>query len=65
MDIAAMSTRISQTNLREQVSIAVLKMAMDGTQSQAEDLVQILEESVKAMELSVQPHLGSNIDLYI
>ncbi len=65
MDIAAMSTRISQTNLREQVSIAVLKMAMDGTRSQAEDLVQILEESAKAMELSVQPDLGSNLDLYI
>jgi hypothetical protein len=65
MDIAAMSTRISQTNLREQVSIAVLKMAMDGAQLQTEDLEQILEESVNAMELSVQPHLGSNIDLYI
>lgn len=60
-----MSTRISQTNLREQVSIAVLKMAMDGAQLQTEDLEQILEESVNAMELSVQPHLGSNIDLYI
>jgi hypothetical protein len=40
-------------------------MAMDGTRSQAEDLVQILEESAKAMELSVQPDLGSNLDLYI
>ncbi len=63
MDIAAMSTLISQTSLRYQASVSVLKMAMDGANVQAEDLNQILEESTKEMELSVQPHLGSNIDI--
>lgn len=65
MDIAAMSTMLSQANLQQQVSISVMKMAMDAAKVQAVDLTQMLQESTKAMELSVNPHLGTNIDIKI
>lgn len=65
MDITALSTPISQANLRERVGVAVLKMAMDSAQAQNEGLAQILEEATKAMQLSVQPHLGVNIDINV
>lgn len=60
MDIAAMSTMLSQANLQQQVSISVMKMAMDAAKVQAVDLTQMLQESTKAMELSVNPHLGTD-----
>ncbi len=65
MDIARMSTQVSQINLQYQVSVAVLKMAMEGVTAQTGDLVENLEETVKALEHSVQPHLGQNVDVVV
>lgn len=65
MDITALSAPIAQANLRERVGIAVLKMAMDSAQAQNEGLIKILEETRRAMEISVQPYLGGNIDLNV
>ena len=58
MDIAALSIGISQMKLAQQVSVSVAKLAMDSAKGQANDMV-------KALELSVQPHLGGNIDLKV
>ncbi|CQR46404.1 hypothetical protein BN1058_00664 [Paraliobacillus sp. PM-2] len=55
MDIAALSTVISQTKLQQQASIQVMDKAMDQSQVKSEGLI-------KMMEQSVSPHLGSNID---
>lgn len=63
MDIAAMSTMISQSNIQQQASLSVLKLSMDSAKVQAADLTQMLQQSTKAMELSVNPHLGANIDI--
>ena len=57
-----MSTVHSQTNLLHEVSIKVLRMAMDNANVQAENLLQTLASNNKAMELSVRPHLGGIID---
>ena len=65
MDIARMSTQVSQINLQYQVSVAVLKMAMEGVTAQTGDIVETMEETVKALERSVQPHLGQNIDVVV
>ena len=65
MDIARMSTQLSQINLQYQVSVAVLKMAMEGVTVQTGELIETLEETTKALELSVQPHLGQNVDVVV
>ncbi len=56
MDIAALSTGLSQMKLANEVGVSVLKMAMDIAQPQMEGITQM-------MELSVNPHVGSNLDL--
>lgn len=63
MDIAAMSTMISQSSIQQQASLLVLKLSMDSAKVQATDLTQMLQQSTKAMELSVNPHLGGNVDI--
>ena len=65
MDIARMSTQMSQINLQYQVSVAILKMAMEGVTAQTDNLVEAMEETTKALELSVQPHLGQNVDVVV
>lgn len=65
MDIARMSTQVSQINLQYQVSVAVLKMAMEGVTAQTGDLVETMDESTVDLERSVQPHLGQNIDVVV
>ncbi|NLY90580.1 MAG: putative motility protein [Firmicutes bacterium] len=65
MDIAGMSTLISQTNLQYQVSVAVLKLAMEVVTAQTGNMVETVEETVKALEGSVKPHLGQNVDVIV
>ncbi len=56
MDVAALSAGMSQMKLAQEVSIRVAKLTMDAAKVQS-------NEMVKALEQSVQPHLGGNIDL--
>lgn len=56
MDIAAMSMGLSQMKLANEVSTSVMKIAMDTGQEQIDDMM-------KMMEQSVNPHIGSSIDL--
>lgn len=56
MDIAAMSMGFSQMKLANEVSTSVMKMAMDSGQEQMNDMV-------KMMEQSVNPHLGGSLDI--
>lgn len=56
MDIAALSASMSQMKIAQQVSLSVAKLSMDATKVQADGMV-------KALEQSVNPHLGSNLDL--
>lgn len=63
MDIAALSTNLSQIKVAQQANISVLKMAMDTAEVQAVDITQMLEANAKMMEQSINPHLGGNIDI--
>ncbi|MFX3635492.1 MAG: YjfB family protein [Candidatus Pristimantibacillus sp.] len=56
MDVSSLSMSLSQTSLSMEVSTRVLKMAQDQMQQQA--LLQLA-----MMERSVQPNLGSVIDM--
>lgn len=59
MDIAALSMAMSMQNASAQVGMAVTKMAMDtGEQSG-----QLMVDMIKQMEVSVNPNLGSKIDI--
>ena len=51
-------TSVSPTSFSEQVGIAVLDMSMELNN-------QLNTSMIQALERSVTPHLGGNIDLYI
>lgn len=59
MDIAALSMAMSQMNLGTQVGVAVTKLSMDT----AEQSGQMMSKMIKGMELSVNPNMGSQIDI--
>ncbi len=56
MDIAALSVSMKQGQLMQQVGLAVMKKAMASAEMSVEGLL-------KALEQSVNPNLGQNIDI--
>ncbi|GGH19261.1 YjfB family protein [Paenibacillus segetis] len=58
MDIAALSSRMAQTSLQQDVSISVLKMSKDQATLEGQALI-------KMMEQSVLPNLGGNLDIKV
>jgi len=65
VDIAALSIGLSQMKVAQQASISVMKMAMNTGQTQMNDLLKIMQVNSKVMEQSVNPHVGSNLDIKI
>lgn len=63
MDIAALASVMKHSAIQQQVSLSVMKIAMDAAKGQAVDLTQMLEQATKAMELSVNPNLGGKVDI--
>lgn len=59
MDIAALSIAMSQQNLGLQVGVAVTKLAMDSS----DQSMQFMNDMLKTMELSAEPHKGQSIDI--
>ena len=62
MDIPALSMALSQTRTMSDVGIAVLSKSLDSMESGGESMVDMMKTS---MELSVNPSIGANIDLYL
>ena len=58
MDIAKLSIMMSQSQLKQQASISVMKQTMDHAEMQSEQMIKMLEQSV-------QPHLGGQIDMRV
>jgi hypothetical protein len=65
LDIAAVSMGMNQTKLQQDASIAVMKMAMDTVKVQGDMATQLLSPPTKAMEQSVQRHMGGNLDIRV
>ncbi|MGN0131162.1 MAG: YjfB family protein [Lachnospiraceae bacterium] len=62
MDIAALSSAMSQTNLKSSVGVAMLDKTMELNSELGANLVKMIDHS---MELSVNPNVGSNIDVSV
>lgn len=56
MGIASLSMYMSQANLMQDIGTAVLDMALEGGDMQGQDMAKLLENSVN-------PDIGSNIDI--
>lgn len=63
MDIAGLSTALSNISLQSRVSIAVLDRAMEAEEALGSGIVEMMDAA--AMELSVNPGVGANFDIRI
>lgn len=63
MDIAGLSTQMSTNALQSKVGTAVLSKTMDTNEALGAGLVQMMDAA--AMEQSVNPNVGANLDLRI
>ena len=62
MNIPEMSRALANVNLANQVGIAVLDKAMEHSESAGASLINMMDRS---MELSVNPAVGSNFDMFV
>ncbi len=63
MDIAGLSMSMASNNLQTKIGTAVLSKAMDTNEALGQGIVQMMDSA--AMERSVTPEIGTNIDLRI
>jgi len=63
MNITGLAVNMSNFEVANQVSTAVLSKAMDTNEALGAGLVEMLDSA--AMEHSVNPHLGTSIDMYV
>ena len=62
MNIPELSTALANSKLSSQVSVAVLDKALESSESAGASLIRMMDRS---MELSVNPDIGSNFDMFI
>ena len=65
MDIAALSTGLSQMKIAQEASLSVMKMAMNTSKTQMNNMVEMMQDNAKMMELSLNPNLGATIDVRV
>ncbi|MBO5351933.1 MAG: YjfB family protein [Lachnospiraceae bacterium] len=58
MDIPALSVAMSQANVIDQYSVAMLSKTLDTVEESGAMMIQMMEQSVN-------PHLGQNIDITV
>lgn len=64
MDIAIMSTAISHYNVHQQVQYSLMNRVMEQAEVNHDGLQKMLSGAdVQAMQQSVQPNLGANVDV--
>jgi hypothetical protein len=63
MDIASLSMNLAQSNLMSNVGNAMLAKSLDQAKVNGDSMEELLDAS--AMELSVNPDIGANIDIRI
>lgn len=62
MNIASVASSLKAQQISLEIGTRLVGMAKDAVEIQGESLVKLLN-SVKELELSVNPHLGSNLDV--
>lgn len=63
MDVAGLSMAMATTSVQSKISVAVLDKAMDTNEALGAGMVQMIDAA--AMERSVNPNVGGNIDISI
>ncbi len=63
MDIPGLSMALAQTKVQSDISVAMLSKAMDLGETLGDGMVEMIDSA--AMELSVTPHIGGNIDITV
>lgn len=63
MDIAGVSTALSNVSLNSKIGTAVLAKALDTEEALGNGIVEMIDAA--AMERSVNPHIGSNFDMSV
>lgn len=63
MDIPGLSMALAQTKVQSDFSVAMLSKAMDLGETLGDGMVEMLDAA--AMENSVTPHIGGNLDIRI
>ncbi|TWI59959.1 YjfB family protein [Halalkalibacter nanhaiisediminis] len=64
MDIALMSMALSQGQVQQQASMAVMKKAMGSAEQQGDALQKLMSSAdAAAIQHAAQPHLGGSIDI--
>lgn len=63
MDIAALSMAMAQNDIGTKVGVAVLDKSLDTAENVGAQLVQMIDSA--AMQRSVTPHIGGNIDISV
>jgi len=61
MDIAALSIAMNQSQLKQQVSLSVMKSAMSTAETNASGLIEMLNKSTG--QEAPHPYLGGQFDL--
>lgn len=62
MDVAGLSMALAQTETLNNIGTAVLSKSLDAMEASGAQMVDMMKSS---MELSVNPNLGANIDIYL
>mgnify|MGYP002513349471 CR=1 FL=1 len=63
MDIAALSVAMSAVNTQSAYGVAMLSKSLDQVSSMGDQITGMMDGA--AMELSVNPNIGSNIDIRV
>ncbi|MDE7333238.1 MAG: YjfB family protein [Lachnospiraceae bacterium] len=62
MNIPQVSTALANVQINDQIGIAMLSKAMESSEAEGASLINMMDRS---MELSVNPYVGSNIDMLV
>jgi hypothetical protein len=65
MNMTAMASAVTQANLSNGVALMVANLAKDTFEQNGMQMVQMLEQNRKSLELSAQPHIGAQFDVSI
>lgn len=63
MDIAALSMAMAQQNISQSVGVAMLDKTLDVAKAESSDIISMIDSA--ALERSVNPMVGGNIDICV
>lgn len=61
--IAGQAMNLATAKLQQQVGTSIMKMSMDSTKEQAQAMTDMMKANAQVMERSVNPHLGTRLDV--